>query len=219
VIKKIILFSLLILSSQIAFADLAIKEKLESEVTNFYLKKLEVKFGDCGATPSSCISKREDYMVASLPKDEVCLPYTMCGFYHCMENKYHCSDVGVNYFTELAFPTCSEYTKNIKQNQFSRVGVEWIYSVMVCLQKGLIDECEINGNCQQKTPKKICEHITDFTLAYHPGCYIKSGVGVCHLPMKDKLAIWKTVSPYMTKKERKEAYKVVFHCLLPIKKY
>jgi hypothetical protein len=217
-LKIVFLIFNLLISLQ-AFADQSIKHKLEEDIRTNYLKKLEEKFGDCGATPSSCISRREDYMVASLPKGDVCLPYTMCGFYHCMENKYHCSDVGVNYFTELAFPTCSEYTKNLQENKFSQKGVEWIYSVMVCLQKGLVDECELNGNCQQKTQRKICDHITDFTLAFHPGCYIKSGVGVCHLPMKDKLAIWKTVSPFMTKREREEAYKVVFHCLLPIKKY
>ena len=214
---KIFLFSLIIVFAQKASADWSIKQKLENEIINLYLKKLEAKFGDCGATPSSCISNRDNYMVATLPRGEICLPYTMCGFYHCMENKYHCSDVGVNYFTELAYPTCSQYTQNIQENKFSQLGVEWIYSVMVCLQKGLVEECEINGNCQQKSPRKICDHITDFTLAYHPGCYINSGVGVCHLPLKDKLAIWKTVSPFMTKRERQQAYKVVFHCLLPTK--
>jgi len=92
---------------------------------------------------------------------------------------------------------------------------------MVCLQKGLIDECEVKGNCQQTTDllerKKTCEHITEFTLAYHPGCYINSGVGICKLPLKDKHSIWKTVSPFLTERERQEAYKVIFHCLKPKK--
>lgn len=196
-----------------------IKIKLQNDLKTQYLKKLEEKFGDCGSSPESCLSKKDDYMIANLKKNEVCFPYTMCGFYHCMENTYHCNDVGINYFTDLAFPTCSAYEANIKKGNFSDRGVEWIYSVMVCLQKGLVDECFINGNCQATSDtqmqKKTCHHITEFTLAYHPGCYINSGVGVCHLPLKDKLNIWKTVNPYMTKRERQEAYKVIFECITP----
>ncbi len=196
-----------------------IKATLETELKSVYLKKLEPKFGDCGSSPESCLTQTDDYMVANLPKGEVCFPYTMCGFYHCMEKNYHCSDVGVNYFTELAFPTCSQYVSNIKKNKFSDKGIKWIYSVMVCLQKGLVDDCFLNGNCpvsdNKAEQKKTCDHITEFTLAYHPGCYINSGVGVCHLPLADKMAIWNTVNPYMTKRERQEAYKVIFECLIP----
>ncbi len=196
-----------------------IKIKLQHNLKTQYLKKLETKFGDCGANPESCLSKKDDYILANLKTREVCFPYTMCGFYHCMENTYHCSEVGVNYFTDLAFPTCSSYEANIKKGKFSPSGVEWIYSVMVCLQKGLVDECFINGNCQEtrdpQIQKNTCNHITEFTLTYHPGCYINSGIGVCHLPLKDKLSIWKTVNPFMTKRERQEAYKVIFECLIP----
>lgn len=200
-----------------------IKAQLQSELTTVYLKKLEQKFGECGSGPESCLSQQEDYMQVNLPKKEICFPYTMCGFYHCMEKRYHCSDVGVNYFTELAFPTCSQYEINIAKNKFSAAGIKWIYSVMVCLQKGLVDECVLNGNCKMADDhntdrveqKRTCDHITEFTLAYHPGCYINSSVGVCHLPLADKMAIWKTVNPYMTKRERQEAYKVIFECLVP----
>lgn len=196
-----------------------IKASLQSELKTVYLKKMQTKFGDCGSTPESCLTQTDDYMVANFSKGEVCFPYTMCGFYHCMEKNYRCSDVGVNYFTELAFPTCSQYVSNIQKNKFSDLGIKWIYSVMVCLQKGLVDECLINGNCPVSTDKteqkRTCDHITEFTLAYHPGCYINSGVGVCHLPLADKMAIWKTVNPYMTKRERQEAYKVIFDCLIP----
>lgn len=198
-----------------------IKDQLQNELKSQYLKKLETKLGDCGATPESCLSKKDDYMLANFKKAEVCFPYTTCGFYHCMENTYHCNDVGVNYFTDLAFPTCSAYETNIKKGYFSEQGIQWIYSVMVCLQKGLVDECFVNGNCKTilntETQKKTCDHITEFTLSYHPGCYINSGVGVCHLPLKDKLNIWKTVNPFMTTRERKEAYKVIFNCILPVK--
>lgn len=218
----LILISALIPSANATEVADQIKNRLQLELKYRYLKTLEDKFGDCGSYPDSCLSRLDDYMVANLPKKEVCFPYTMCGFYHCMENTYHCSDVGVNYFTELAFPTCSQYEANIKDNKFTDQGVEWIYSVMVCLQKGLINECMINGNCQTANnsteQRKTCDHITEFTLAYHPGCYINSGVGVCHLPMKDKVNIWKTVSPFMTKRERQEAYKVVFECLNPLQK-
>ncbi|MBC7537609.1 MAG: hypothetical protein H7281_02215 [Bacteriovorax sp.] len=193
-----------------------IKAKLQEDLVSHYLKSLEIKFGECGSSLQSCLQQKEDYMTANLPKSEVCFPYTMCGFYNCMEQDYHCSDVGVNYFTELALPTCSAYESNIKKNLFSDQGVEWIYTVMVCLQKGLVDECVIKGNCPVSTnkieQKKTCDHITEFTLLYHPGCYINSGVGVCHLPLKDKMSIWKTVNPFMTAREKKEAYKVIFEC-------
>ncbi len=197
-----------------------IKDILEQELKTTYLQSLEEKFGDCGATPESCLSlENNEYQVLNLPKKEMCFPFTMCGFYKCMENKYQCQSVGVNYFTELAQPTCNSYTKNIQEKKFTKVGVEWIYTVMVCLQKGLTEECEVKGNCPTssnlKERKKTCEHITDFTLSYHPGCYINSGVGVCKLPLQDKTNIWKTVSPFLTARERQEAYKVIFHCLKP----
>jgi len=197
-----------------------IKEQLQTDLKTNYLKKMETQFGDCGSTPESCLSVKDDYMIANFPKKKAaCFPYTMCGFYHCMEEEYHCNDVGVNYFTQLAFPTCNAYESNIKKGYFSDKGVEWIYSVMVCLQKGLVDECLLNGNCKVSNDSKqkilTCNHITDFTLAYHPGCYINSGVGVCHLPFMDKLNIWKTVNSFMTGRERQEAYKVIFDCFIP----
>lgn len=199
----------------------AVIEWLQNDLKNNYLSSLEEKWGDCGASPESCLSQKEDHVILNLPGKELCFPYTQCGFYNCMEEKFQCESVGVNYFTKLAFPTCSQYVKNVGQEKFSRQGVEWIYNVMVCLQKGLIDECEVRGNCQQtadlRERKKTCEHITEFTLAYHPGCYINSGVGICKLSLKDKHAIWKTVSPFLTDRERQEAYKVIFHCLKPKK--
>lgn len=214
----------LVLGSSLSYANetaTRVKAQLQNELRTDYLKKLELKFGECGTDPASCLSlnQKDMYLSANLPAKEICFPYTMCGFYHCMENTYHCSEVGVDYFTKLAFPTCSAYEANIEKNKFSDQGVEWIYNVMVCLQKGLVDECELNGKCptskDSSLQKKTCDHITEFTLAYHPGCYTKSGVGVCHLPMKDKLAIWKTVNPFMTARERQEAYKVIFDCLTP----
>jgi len=214
--KKTTIFLGLVATFCLWASEPSIVKELQLDIKTNYLRKLEKEFGDCGSDPSSCMSQRSDYMVATLPKAEVCLPYTMCGFYHCMEEKYHCSDVGVNYFTQLAFPTCSKYVQNISENKFSTVAVNWIYSVMVCLQKGLVDECELKNNCAHKTAIDRCNHITEFTLSYHPGCYIKSGVGVCHLPLKDKLAIWKTVNPFMTARERVEAYKVIFKCIMPL---
>jgi len=219
-----VLFLLLLIPHLLfaAIPGIEIKDLLERDLKTTYLSSLEKQWGDCGATPESCLSQRDDYKYLTLPKKETCFPYTTCGFYNCMEEKYKCESVGVNYFTKLAHPTCSAYVKNINEGLFSKVGVEWIYTVMVCLQKGLVDECEVKGNCPvsdntiERT--KTCNHITEFTLAYHPGCYIKSGVGVCKLPMKDKLNIWKTVGPYLTGRERQEAYKVVFQCFNPAPK-
>lgn len=213
---KILFFSFLFsinISAEVPESD--IKTKLESELKGTYLSSLENLWGKCGSPPESCLSLKDNYQLLTLPKKELCFPYTLCGFYQCMEEKYHCSEFGVDYFTKLAAPTCGAYLKNIAADKFSKVGIEWIYTVMVCLQKGLIDECAIKENCPESTPQKTCEHIVDFTLSYHPGCYIKSGVGVCHLPLKDKNAIWKTVSPFLTSRERQEAYKVIFQCLKP----
>lgn len=214
---------LMLIFSGTVFANQAemVKERLQSHLKNEYLPALESIWGKC-PEGQTCLNQQEDYMYLSLPKKNVCFPYTMCGFYHCMEEKYQCESVGVNYFTKLAFPTCSQYVANIGKNQFTQKGVEWIFNVMVCLQKGLVDECEVKGNCPEsnepREQKKTCEHITDFTLSYHPGCYINSGVGVCKLPLRDKMAIWRTVSPYLTDREREEAYKVVFYCLNPMKR-
>ena len=84
---------------------------------------------------------------------------------------------------------------------------------MVCLQKGLVQECAVEGKCDQPTQKEVCDHIVDYTLNFHPSCYLNSGVGVCKLPLKDKLNIWRTVSPYLTADEREQAYRTVFSCV------
>jgi len=186
--------------------------KLQHELETDYLHFLEKEFGECTGDVSTCLTKEENYYRLNLPKKDLCFPYTVCGYYHCMEEKYKCSEVGVNYFTELAYPTCSQYVKNIEQNKFSKLGIEWIYSVMVCLQKGLTNECIVKGNCEKENQKATCNYIVDFTLKFHPGCYLNSGPGICRLPLSDKMAIWKTVSPFLTKRERQEAYKVIFYC-------
>ncbi len=143
-----------------------------------------------------------------------CYPSTDCDYYKCMEEQYRCMDVDVPYFQELARPTCKAYKENINKGRFSAKGEEWIYTVMVCLQKGLFEECSLKGNCpKSENSAKTCSHITEFTLNFHPGCYIKSGVGVCKLPLRDQINIWKTVGPFLTKREKKEAFKVVRYCL------
>jgi hypothetical protein len=215
-IKKTVLLFFISLNLMAASPEYPIKGQLENELRGTYLNSLENIWGKCGSSNASCLTQKDDFIQLNLPKKELCFPYTQCGFYNCMEDKYHCTDVGVNYFTKLAHPTCSAYVKNISENKFTQAGVEWIYNVMVCLQKGLVDECEIKGNCNLETQKKTCNHIVEFTLAYHPGCYINSGVGVCHLPLQDKTAIWKTVNPYLTSRERQEAFKVIFHCFNPM---
>lgn len=185
--------------------------KLQSFIQTEYIPDLENQFGRCDT--GNCLTQNSDYKELKLQNKTVCLPYTQCGFYKCMEKKYQCKPEGVEYFTELAYPTCSTYMKNIKKKWFSQEGHDWIYTVMVCLQKGLIDECEIEGNCEKETRKKTCDYITDFTLNFHPGCYTNSGVGVCKLPTRDKINIWRTVGKYLTKREQQEAFKVVLDCI------
>lgn len=192
---------------------------LQTDIIENFIPQLEDKFGYCG--DKSCIEYDDGKYLLKLPDKEVCLPWTECSFYRCMEEKYDCASQGVNYFTELAEPTCNKYVENIGIDHYSQEGKEWVYSVMVCLQKGLITECEIDGNCEFASPapsaRVSCQHIVDFTLDYHPGCYINSGVGVCNLSFRDKWRIWNTVYPFMTKRERKQAWKVVWYCLFPNK--
>ena len=85
---------------------------------------------------------------------------------------------------------------------------------MVCLQKGLIDECELKKNCSKPTKKETCDYITKFTLEFHPSCYLNSGVGVCKLPMKDKINIWRTVAKYLTRDELDQAISTVKSCII-----
>lgn len=193
----------------------SIENDLQTDIRENFIPLLEDKFGICGE--KSCIEYDEGKYILKLPQKDICLPWTACSFYRCMEDQYHCENQGVNYFTDLAEPTCNKYVENIGNNHYSQEGIEWVYTVMVCLQKGLIQECEIDGNCDLSQPRVSCNHIVDFTLDYHPGCYINSGVGVCNLSFQDKWKIWNTVNPFMTKQERKQAWKVIWHCLLPIK--
>ena len=194
----------------------AIVQTLKNELQTNYLKDVlaRSKEGRCEfGSFKDCLEEREDFWQVRLDSKSRCFPSTICGYYQCMESQYQCSQYGVHYFTDLAFPTCSQYVKNINEGKFTKDGVEWIYSVMVCLQKGLFEECEIKGNCAAKSSKNSCEHIVDFTLKFHPGCYLESGIGICNLKLKDQINIWRTVGPYLTKREREEAFKVVKQCL------
>lgn len=188
-----------------------IKEKIHQDIHKSYIPKLEKVFGECSS--ENCIDVDNGVYTLNLPVKSLCLPFTSCGFYECMEDKFQCDKEGVHYFTKLAKPTCEAYMKNIDEGRFSKKAMEWIFSVMVCLQKGLVDECEVGDNCHKKTAKDSCNYITEFTLSFHPGCYIQSGPGICKLPVKDKINIWKTVGPFLTDRERVEAYKVVYHCI------
>lgn len=195
---------------------LELKKSLQKDLKSNYLPKLIDQFGSCDEDdPLDCLNQKGDVVTFKTADREICFPYTECGFYKCMEQQHQCKSAGHNYFTDLAYPTCQKYVSNIFKNKFSKQGIEWVYTVMTCLQKGLIDECELDEQCPKNSQdrERTCQHITDFTLEYHPGCYIKSGPGVCNLPMKDKLNIWKTVGPYLTRRERKQAYRVIFYCL------
>jgi len=193
------------------------EEKLywNRNLKNNYYPKLEESLGICDLNNNGDCVKKNPYPNATFGDTNICLPSTTCNYYKCMEDKYKCSNYNVNYFTKLAVPTCNQYVKNIKKGYFSNDGIRWVQSVMVCLQKGLTEECEIKGNCPSNlnSNKKTCEYIVDYTLKFHSGCYLNSAKGICNLPFKDKLMIWKTVGPYLTSREIKEAYKVVLKCI------
>lgn len=193
-------------------------KNLNADLKGSYLEKAQSALGKC--EEESCLSEvqttAQDHPYLSFKghDEDHCYPNTTCGYYECMEQKYQCMDVDVPYFEKLAKPTCQSYVKNIKDNYFSFRGKEWIYNVMVCLQKGLFEECSLRGNCPpSENREKVCNHVTEFTLKFHPGCYINSGVGVCKLPLTDQVNIWRTVGPYLTDREKEEAIKVVRYCL------
>lgn len=193
------------------------KKRIKANLTDNFWESIFDHFGACDYQSSSeCLVQHEDYLAAHFEnKFKVCAPSTTCGFYKCMEGIYQCSKTQEFYFSKLAFPTCSSYEKNIYDHRFSLEGVTWIYEVMTCLQKGLVDECDLKGNCSRDVSdrKKTCGYITDYTLNFHPSCYFNSGVGVCNLSLRDQLNIFRTVGPYLTKPEKKQARKVVLECL------
>lgn len=208
---KFIFFFLLICTPSFASE---VKERLELHLKGDYLKDTLDALGPC--SHGDCLSDQETFMQLKLDDEQThCYPYTRCGYYECMEKTYPCTSVGVQYFTGLAAPTCQSYVNNINDERFSSEGVEWIYEVMVCLQKGLFEECSIDQNCERPTLKESCEHIVDFTLKFHPGCYLESGVGICQLSLKDQRMIWKTVGPFLTAREWIEAFKVIMSCTRP----
>lgn len=190
-----------------------VKAELDDNLQGDYLSWAQSKLGLC--SNGDCLRTEEKVKVLiDEAGEEHCYPTTGCDYYQCMESQYRCMDVGVGYFSKLAKPTCESYVANIKKGLFSKKGVDWIYRVMVCLQKGLFEECQVKGNCAKSESNQLtCDYIVDFTLKFHPGCYIGSGVGVCKLPLKDQINIWKTVGPYLTNRERIEAFKVVRSCL------
>lgn len=188
--------------------------KLQASLETDYLKKAQETLGNCAS--GECL--KTDSLGGKAFLDQAgtthCYPYTNCEYYRCMEDEYRCMDVGVEYFKNLAKPTCEAYVSNVKKGKFTAKGKEWIFNVMVCLQKGLFEECSLKGNCpKSESNEKTCKHITEFTLKFHPGCYINSGVGVCKLPLKDQINIWRTVGPFLTAREKEEAFKVVRYCL------
>lgn len=189
-------------------------EELQHDLKSSYLRNAQQMLGNC--SDENCLEEDNRGALTFIDGGEQrhCYPSTNCEYYRCMENQYRCMDVGVEYFAKLARPTCEAYRSNMKKGFFSEKGKEWIFTVMVCLQKGLFEECSLNGNCPQvESNEKTCQHITEFTLKFHPGCYISSGVGVCKLPLKDQINIWRTVGPFLTKREKEEAFKVVRYCL------
>lgn len=214
--KKLNLIGLTLLATLSLQAQDMTLQELNTDLKKAYYEQAKTILGECSG--GDCLKEEEGAKVFVDEAEEThCYPNTNCGYYDCMEKKYRCMDVDVVYFKKLAKPTCSAYVSNIKKGKFTEKGKDWIYRVMVCLQKGLFEECSLKGNCpQSENNSKTCNHITEFTLKFHPGCYINSGVGVCKLPIKDQLNIWKTVGPYLTKREKEEAMKVVRFCAFGI---
>jgi hypothetical protein len=193
-------------------AEMQKKNQLEI-LGKYYTPLLNQVNSNKGFEKIKCNDLDDYHYILDHHDKEICLPESNCQFYKCMEKKYSCSSVNVKYFKDLAFPTCSMYVTNMKVNKFSDEGIEWIYSVMLCLQKGLVDECELGLKCDKGNTKASCDYITKFTLEFHPGCYLNSGVGVCQLSAQDQLAILNTVGPFLTFDESIEALKTSASCL------
>ena len=206
------------LSKKFKDYDNQIVSDFQYEIKTDYVIKVQSLLGKCDQ--ENCIQERRStyfgrpYLTLKTSDDTICLPYTDCEFYKCMEEKYQCDKHGIDYFTDFAYPACSNYKRNLAKKKFTQKGHDWIYSVMICLQKGLIDECEINNNCQQESAKKTCEYIKSSTLTFHPDCYLNSGVGVCHLSIKDKVNIWRTIARFLTNDELKQAVETIKGCII-----
>jgi len=107
------------------------------------------------------------------PPEKSCLFYT-----ECMEAQVNCGFNG--YALGYGNKYCRKYNSRI--GLFSVDGQNWIYKTMNCLQKALVTSLEECHNCQQLR-----------TIAFdsHPKCYTDSGV--CNLPVRDYVEIFKTV--------------------------
>ena len=72
-------------STHAQIPGIEIKNILEKDLKTTYLQSLEGHWGKCGSDTESCLSDQDDYKIVNLPKKESCFPYTVCGFYNCME--------------------------------------------------------------------------------------------------------------------------------------
>ena len=136
----------------------------------------------CDKCSNDCDKCKSDPMCR-----DTCLnpPMKSCLFYtDCMEAKVSCGASG--YAIGYGSKYCNKYVNRLAF--FTSQGQDWIYKVMICLQKGLVVPLK---NCDNN-----CETLKQIAFASHPGCYINSGV--CDLPVKDFINIIKTVGGDLT---------------------
>lgn len=110
---------------------------------------------------------------------QLCLPQKDCSFYRqCLESHVPCGADG--YALGFGEVFCNKFVENI--DRFSKMGQEWIWSTMTCLQNFLIP-------VSRRQPEMNCTDINTFAIASHPVCYTQSCLSVCDLPLSD----WATI--------------------------
>lgn len=109
------------------------------------------------------------------------IPPQSCDFYtSCAEETLHCGSDG--YPVRYGAKNCGRFVHNL--GAFSPSGQAWVWRVMTCLQRALVEPV---GRCGA-----TCQVIEDAAFASHPVCYVDSGV--CDLPLQDLVEIVVTVN-------------------------
>lgn len=161
-------------------------------------QKLEEPQGETpSATCKTCISP------GILCQDKCQNPPQTCTFYSsCAEAALPCGSSG--YAIGYGLRNCNKFMQRL--SHFSAAGQAWIFRVMTCLQKFLI-----NGPLQRCTLD--CSSLKSDAFGSHPICYVNSGV--CDLPISDWLQLVITIrDDLLTLDTLKQAVTTGGNCLV-----
>lgn len=130
---------------------------------------------DANATCSACTSP------AVLCQPSCQTPPQTCAFYRtCAEAALPCGASG--YALGYGQANCDRFLRRL--SHFSQQGQAWIFRVMTCLQRFLIDGPLLRCGL-------TCDALKEDAFSSHPGCYLDSGV--CALPVWDWVQLVVTI--------------------------